>query len=86
MTKSMTKATGKNTLHSNPSEKNDAVDKNQALPHRVRLPGFITEEEIGLGDAVKRATTYLGIKRCGGCESRATALNRWLVFGHRRSK
>jgi len=25
-------------------------------PHRVRLPGFIKNEEIGLGDAIKRVT------------------------------
>ena len=25
-------------------------------PFRIRLPGFIRDEEIGLGDVVKRAT------------------------------
>ena len=25
-------------------------------PHRVRLPGFVSDEEIGLGDAIKRVT------------------------------
>jgi len=48
--------------------------------HRVRLPGFIIEQDIGLGDVVKRATRTIGIKPCGGCEKRATALNRWMVF------
>jgi hypothetical protein len=48
--------------------------------HRVKLPGFIIEEEIGLGDVIKRATYAIGIKRCGGCEKRATALNRWMVL------
>jgi hypothetical protein len=48
--------------------------------HRVRLPGFVIEEEIGLGDVVKRATYAMGIKPCGGCEKRAAALNRWMVF------
>jgi len=47
---------------------------------RMRLPGFIVDERIGLGDAIKRATYALGIKACGGCEQRATALNRWMVF------
>jgi hypothetical protein len=46
----------------------------------MRLPGFIAEEEIALGDVVKRTISYLGIKPCGGCERRAAALNRWLVF------
>jgi hypothetical protein len=49
-------------------------------PHRVRLPGFLIEEEIGLGDVVKRVTYAMGIKPCGGCEQRAAALNRWMVF------
>lgn len=61
------------------------ADKVQASPppHRVRLPGFVTDEEIGLGDAIKQVTYALGIKPCGGCERRATALNRWLVFNRR---
>jgi hypothetical protein len=48
--------------------------------HRVRLPGFLVEEETGLGDVIKRTTYALGIKPCGGCESRAAALNRWMTF------
>jgi hypothetical protein len=49
-------------------------------PRRVRLPGFIKDEEVGLGDAVKRVTYAFGLKPCGGCEQRAAALNRWMVF------
>jgi hypothetical protein len=49
-------------------------------PFRVRLPGFIKDEEIGLGDAVKRVTYAFGLTPCGGCQQRATALNRWMVF------
>ena len=52
-------------------------------PHRVRLPGFITDEDVGLGDVIKRATYTLGIKPCSGCEGRAAALNRWFVFAGR---
>jgi hypothetical protein len=61
-------------------EKDDTQETGQAEPYRVRLPGFIKEEEIGLGDLVKRATYAMGIKPCGGCERRAAALNRWVVF------
>lgn len=61
-------------------ERNDSPDQSEHPPHRLRLPGFITDEEIGLGDVIKRATSYIGIKPCGGCERRATALNRWVVF------
>jgi len=55
-------------------------DQSESSPHRVRLPGFITDEEIGLGDVIKRTTSYFGIQPCGGCERRAAALNRWMVF------
>jgi len=49
-------------------------------PYRVRLPGFLIDEETGLGDAIKRVTYAMGIKPCGGCEKRAAALNRWMRF------
>jgi hypothetical protein len=55
-------------------------DPARTQPHRVRLPGFIRDEEIGLGDAVKRITYSMGFRPCGGCERRAAALNRWMVF------
>lgn len=51
--------------------------------HRMRLPGFLVEGEIGLGDAIKRVTYALRIKPCGGCQQRAAALNRWMVFSRR---
>jgi len=49
-------------------------------PHRVRLPGFVTDEDVGLGEAIKRVTRTLGVRTCGSCERRARALDRWLVF------
>jgi hypothetical protein len=54
--------------------------------HRVRLPGFVTDEDIGLGDVAKRMTYAIGIRPCGGCEGRAAALNRWVAFSGRRSR
>jgi hypothetical protein len=62
------------------SKNNNPSAKRNAYLHRVRLPGFINDEEVGLGDVIKRATSYLGIKPCGGCEHRAAVLNRWMVF------
>jgi hypothetical protein len=56
-------------------------------PYRVRLPGFISGEEVGLGEVIKRATYVVGIKPCSGCARRAAALNRWLAFsGPRRRR
>jgi hypothetical protein len=60
------------------------VEKGTRQPYRVRLPGFITEEEVGLGDVIKRATSAAGLKPCSGCERRAAVLNRWLVFSGQR--
>jgi hypothetical protein len=64
--------------------RNDRTHKAKPQPYKVRLPGFITEEDIGLGDVIKRATSAVGIKPCGGCERRAAALNRWFRFSGRR--
>lgn len=57
-----------------------AKDEMQTKPYQVKLPGFIADEEVGLGDVVKRVTYAMGIKPCSGCEQRAAALNRWMVF------
>jgi hypothetical protein len=61
-------------------EKKEPTGKTEHKPHRIRLPGFIKEEEIGLGDAIKKVTYAMGIKPCTGCEKRAAALNRWMRF------
>lgn len=65
------------------SRKAPAETPGRSKPHRVRLPGFITDQDIGLGDAIKRATYAVGIKPCAGCERRAGALNRLVVFSPR---
>jgi hypothetical protein len=56
------------------------VDQHESKPFKVRLPGFILDKEIGLGDAIKRASYAIGSKPCAGCEKRAAMLNRWMVF------
>jgi hypothetical protein len=60
----------------------DRASKNHPA-RRVRLPGFLRDEEIGLGDAIKRVTSAMGIRPCSGCDRRAAALNRWVVFTRR---
>ena len=52
-------------------------------PFRVRLPGFVRDEEVGLGDLVKQVTTSFGVRPCGGCDKRAETLNRWVRIGRR---
>lgn len=49
--------------------------------HRVRLPGFIAGDDVGLGDVVTKTTSYLGMRPCSGCDRRRVALNRWMTFG-----
>jgi hypothetical protein len=61
-------------------ENSTAKDEPQSKPYQVRLPGFITGEEVGLGDVLQRMTYAMGIKPCGGCEQCAAGLNRWVVF------
>ena len=66
--------------------KQTTKENRERQPYRVRLPGFVTEKEVGLGDVIKRATSAIGIGPCAGCERRAVAFNRWFVFTGRQSK
>ena len=60
--------------------------KETPYPYRVQLPGFlVNEEDIGIGDMIKRVTSAVGIKPCGDCLRRASALNQWVVFKGRHS-
>ena len=52
---------------------------------RLRLPGFIVKEEIGLGDALKYVTELAGIAPCGGCQRRAAQFNRRVTLYSRSS-
>jgi hypothetical protein len=52
----------------------------ESQPIRVHLPGFLIEDEVGLGDLIKKTTYAMGIRPCRGCEKRAATLNRWMTF------
>ena len=67
----------------NGDEITGATDHGERAPYRVSLPGFITDKDIGLGDVIKRAASYIGVRPCGGCNERAVALNRRLIFSPR---
>jgi hypothetical protein len=59
------------------------VQEPEPRPYRIRLPGLVGDEEIGLGDAIKGALQALHLARatpCYRCGKRAAALNRWIVF------
>jgi hypothetical protein len=62
----------------------DASETATKPAHVVRLPGFLRDEPVGLGTVIKRTTTALGIRPCGGCAQRAERLDRFVGFGGRR--
>lgn len=45
-----------------------------------RLPGFVSDAEIGLGDVVTKTFSALGVRPCDGCRKRAEMLNRWVTL------
>jgi hypothetical protein len=51
-----------------------------ARPLRMRLPGFVADKDIGLGDFITHVTRAAGITPCSACRQRAGKLNRWVVF------
>lgn len=63
--------------------KKEKEEKKQPL--KMRIPGFLREGEgeAGLGDLIKRMTTSVGIKPCGGCKKRAEALNNWITISRK---
>ena len=50
-------------------------------PYRMRLPGFVSEEDIGLGDVITQTHIDAGNQALRGIAQRAATLNQWLVFG-----
>jgi hypothetical protein len=49
-------------------------------PRSIRVPGYLVDQEIGLGSAIKRATARAGIRACGGCQRRAARLDQRVVL------
>jgi hypothetical protein len=70
----------------NEEPKQGQTNRPERQPYKVRLPSFISDKDIGLGDVIKRATSAVGMRPCGSCEQRAAALNRWLTFSGRYPK
>lgn len=53
--------------------------QNTPRPRRIQLP-IRMNGEVGLGDAISKMTSAIGIKPCGGCKERAKTLNRKYVL------
>ena len=77
--------TGRGAPMSSDPQPNPPTGSIRRGPRQVRLPGFISEDAVGLGDVIKRATALAGIKPCGGCARRAEALNRRVQFTSRQT-
>jgi hypothetical protein len=58
--------------------------KSERAARHVRIPGFVADRDVGLGDVLKRITATVGIRPCSGCERRAATLNSWMVFRGRQ--
>ena len=54
-------------------------------PLTVRVPRFVADSEIGLGEAIRRVTATAGVKACGGCIRRARALDRRFTLAPRKN-
>jgi hypothetical protein len=66
------------TRRRTPSRSDLRRDASAAQP--AHLPRFLTDDDSGLGDVIKRVTHAIGITACGACERRAATLNRWFRF------
>lgn len=66
----------------------DALLHASRTPVRLKiwLPRSYFVEEIGLGDAIKKISSAIGISPCGSCERRALTLNHWAILSSRRSR
>jgi hypothetical protein len=47
---------------------------------RIRLPGGVVKDEIGLGSLLARMFAAAGVPPCADCEKRAEALDHLVVF------
>ena len=61
----------------------DAMMKRPPRPIRIPVPGM--RQTVGLGQAIKRVTTSLGVRPCGGCQKRARTLDRFVSLVPPRS-
>jgi hypothetical protein len=61
-----------------PEPSGPARDSRKLTPRRLRLPRFLIEEPVGLGQVVKHVTKAVGVRPCDPCERRAEVLDGWI--------
>lgn len=52
----------------------------------IPILGLKPGQSIGLGSVLKRMTTMVGVRPCGGCQGRAAMLDRMVKIGRRGGK
>ncbi len=57
----------------------------QGKPIYISLPVEL-QEDIGVGDVIKRVTNAFGIKPCKGCKRRAAIMNRFILTSRRNNR
>ena len=64
------------------SSSNERKENRESKPkHRLRLPGLLSDDDIGLGDVVEKTTYALGIQPM--LQLQAYANTRWVGYIHR---
>lgn len=58
-------------------------DSRRPAKFSIPAPGMRPGQSVGLGSALKRLTSAVGIRPCMGCEGRAEKLDRIFDFGGR---
>lgn len=53
---------------------------NPKIPRPIRLPVPGLRRTVGMGQALKKLTTSLGVSPCSGCGGRSRWLDRRVVF------
>jgi hypothetical protein len=54
------------------------MTKRVPRPIRIPVPGL--NRTVGLGQAIKKLTSAVGVSACGGCQRRAAQLDRRVVL------
>jgi hypothetical protein len=60
------------------------MTKRAPRPIRIPVPGL--NRTVGLGQAIKKLTSSVGVSACGGCQRRAAQLDRRITFTSLRHK
>lgn len=58
----------------------NTLGEREGATERTSIPVPFLGQQVGLGAAIARLTSAVGIQPCGGCKKRAEELDRRFVF------